>query len=111
MSSTQRLGQELTMPDNVAIAGNKEGWTSPILLLTWVARTVDAIGYLALGHVFTANMTSNALLLARAFGQGQFPAAFRALLAVGGCIFVVTISAVLTRRRGTDLDQRRAFVG
>jgi uncharacterized membrane protein YoaK (UPF0700 family) len=99
------------MPENVASAGNKEGWTSPILLLTWVAGTVDAIGYLALGHVFTANMTGNAVLLGLAFGQGQFPAAFRALVAVGGFILGVTIGALLAHRTGTDLDQRRAFVG
>jgi uncharacterized membrane protein YoaK (UPF0700 family) len=99
------------MPDNIAIAGDREGWTSPILLLTWVAGTVDAIGYLALGHVFTANMTGNAVLLGLAFGQAQFAAAFRALVAVGGFILGVTIGALLAHRSGTDLDQRRAFIG
>ncbi len=28
-------------------------WDAQVLLLTWVAGTVDAIGYLGLGHVFT----------------------------------------------------------
>jgi uncharacterized membrane protein YoaK (UPF0700 family) len=99
------------MPDTITIATDKEGWASPILLLTWVAGTVDAIGYLDLGHVFTANMTGNAVLLGLAFGQGQFQAAFRALFAVGGFVFGVAIGAVLAHRAGTDVDQRRAFVG
>jgi uncharacterized membrane protein YoaK (UPF0700 family) len=99
------------MPDTIAIAADKEGWASPILLLTWVAGTVDAIGYLGLGHVFTANMTGNAVLLGLAFGQGQFLAAFRALFALGGFILGVAIGAILAHRAGTDLDQRRAFIG
>jgi uncharacterized membrane protein YoaK (UPF0700 family) len=99
------------MPDTITIAGDRERWASPILLLTWVAGTVDAIGYLVLGHVFTANMTGNAVLLGLAVGQGQFQAAFRALFAVGGFILGVAMGAILAHRAGTDLDQRRAFVG
>jgi uncharacterized membrane protein YoaK (UPF0700 family) len=99
------------MPETVVIARDKEGWASPILLLTWVAGTVDAIGYLGLGHVFTANMTGNAVLLGLAFGQGQFLVAFRALFALVGFIFGVAIGAILAHRAGTDVDQRRAFIG
>jgi uncharacterized membrane protein YoaK (UPF0700 family) len=87
------------MPDTITIAGDRDRWASPILLLTWVAGTVDAIGYLVLGHVFTANMTGNAVLLGLAFGQGQFQAAFRALLALGGFILGVAIGAILAPRR------------
>ena len=99
------------MPATVTISADQEGWSSPILLLTWVAGTVDAIGYLGLGRVFTANMTGNAVLLGLAFGQGQFLAAFRALFALGGFILGVTIGAILAHRAGTDVDQRRAFIG
>lgn len=99
------------MSDTITIAPDKAGWGSPILLLTWVAGTVDAIGYLGLGHVFTANMTGNAVLLGLAVGQAQFLAAFRALFALGGFIFGVAIGAILAHRAGTDIDQRRAFVG
>jgi uncharacterized membrane protein YoaK (UPF0700 family) len=99
------------MPDTIAIAAGRKGWTAPILLLTWVAGTVDAIGYLGLGHVFTANMTGNAVLLGLAFGQGQFLAGFRALFALAGFILGVTIGAILAHRAGTDVDQRRAFLG
>src|SRR5205807_3865645 len=37
-----------------------------VLLLTWAAGGVDAISYLGLGHVFTANMTGNAVQIGRA---------------------------------------------
>jgi len=99
------------MPDTLKISADQEGWNAPILLLTWVAGTVDAIGYLSLGHVFTANMTGNAVLLGLALGQGQSQAAFRSLFALGGFALGVTIGAILAHRTGTDIDQRRAFVG
>jgi uncharacterized membrane protein YoaK (UPF0700 family) len=106
-----RAGQELIMPDTLKIAAGKEGWGTPILLLTWVAGTVDAIGYLSLGHVFTANMTGNAVLLGLAVGQAQVAAAFRSLFALAGFALGVTVGAILAHRTGTDVDQRRAFVG
>jgi uncharacterized membrane protein YoaK (UPF0700 family) len=93
------------------VAADREKWTFPILLLTWVAGTVDAIGYLGLGHVFTANMTGNAVLLGLSVGQGQALAAFRSVFALVGFIFGVAVGAVLSHRSGTDLDQRRAFLG
>lgn len=99
------------MPENVKISPASEGWIVPILLLTWVAGTIDAIGYLNLGHVFTANMTGNSVLLGLALGQGQVQAAFRTSFALGGFVLGVGIGAILAHRAGTDVDQRRAFVG
>jgi hypothetical protein len=46
-----------------------------LLALTCVAGLVDALSYLELGHVFTAMMTGNTVLLAMAIGQGEVPAA------------------------------------
>jgi uncharacterized membrane protein YoaK (UPF0700 family) len=42
----------------------------PLLLLVGLAGYFDAISYLGLGHVFTANMTGNIVLLALNIGQG-----------------------------------------
>ena len=53
-----------------------------VLVLTWAASGVDAISYLGLGHVFTANMTGNAVLLGLAVGQGQGLAALRSIIAL-----------------------------
>jgi uncharacterized membrane protein YoaK (UPF0700 family) len=72
---------------------------------------VDAIGYLGLGHVFTANMTGNAVLLGMSVGQGQALAAFRSLVALVAFICGVIAGAILSHRAGTELDQRRAFLG
>jgi uncharacterized membrane protein YoaK (UPF0700 family) len=99
------------MPESVKISADKRGWSAPILLLTWVAGTVDAIGYVSLGHVFTANMTGNAVLLGLAIGQLQSAAAFRSLFALGGFVLGAATGAILAHRAGTDIDQRRAFVG
>ena len=47
-----------------------------LLGLTWSAGFLDAISFLGLGNVFTANMTGNTILLGIALGrdnlQGRF---------------------------------------
>jgi uncharacterized membrane protein YoaK (UPF0700 family) len=48
------------------------------------AGCVDALSYLKLGHVFTANMTGNTVLLGIALGQWHGLAALRAALALLG---------------------------
>jgi hypothetical protein len=55
-----------------------------VLGLTWAAGCVDAIGYLGLGHVFTANMAGNTVRLGMAIGQAQVLAVLRTLVALGG---------------------------
>jgi uncharacterized membrane protein YoaK (UPF0700 family) len=40
-----------------------------VVLLTIASGFSDALGYVALGHVFTANMTGNSILLGLAMGQ------------------------------------------
>src|SRR5512136_2632015 len=53
-----------------------------LLVLTCAAGLIDAISYLEMGHVFTAMMTGNTVLLALAIGQGEFMAALRSTLAL-----------------------------
>ena len=53
-----------------------------LLVLTFAAGLVDAISYLEMGHVFTAMMTGNTVLLALAIGQGEVMAALRSTLAL-----------------------------
>ncbi len=45
---------------------------------------MDAVSYLALGRVFTANMTGNTVLLGLSLVQGDADGAGRALVALGG---------------------------
>ncbi len=49
-----------------------------LVALTVAAGAVDAISYLGLGGIFTANMTGNMVLLAIAAGSGAGPQALRA---------------------------------
>lgn len=71
-------GAEQTEP----IAGAVGSRNAMILVLTSAAGLVDAISYLELGHVFTAMMTGNTVLLALAIGQGEAMAALRSTLAL-----------------------------
>src|SRR5262249_59224931 len=61
------LGRDSSLPlDRAMIPGvvNADRQLLVVLLaLTFVTGIVDAVSYLGLGHVFTANMTGNVVLL------------------------------------------------
>jgi uncharacterized membrane protein YoaK (UPF0700 family) len=66
--------------------------------LAWTAGFVDAVSYLGLGNVFTANMTGNTVLLGIALGRGAHLAVLRSLAALAGfCIGVVAGALVVIR--------------
>jgi len=74
---------------------SRERRNSLVLLLAWAAGSVDAIGFLGLNRVFTANMTGNTVLLGLALGQGRGLAAWSNVIAlVGFCIGVAFGAAV-----------------
>jgi uncharacterized membrane protein YoaK (UPF0700 family) len=61
-----------------------------LLELSWAAGFVDAISFLGLGSVFTANMTGNTILLAIALARGNLSDVFRSLIALAGfCLGVI----------------------
>ena len=66
-----------------------------LLILTWAAGAVDAVSYLGLGHVFTAMMTGNTVLLGLALAQGELLAAGRSILALLGFALGVTVGATI----------------
>lgn len=74
-----------------------------LALLTLVSGLVDAVSYLALGHVFTANMTGNVVLLgfAAAGAPGFSVAAGLASLAafLAGAVFAGRLILAVPRRR------------
>lgn len=74
------------------------GRDAMVLLLTWAAGSVDAISYLGLDRVFTANMTGNTVLLGLALGQGRGLAALRSIVALGGFSLGVAIGAMIVLR-------------
>lgn len=66
-----------------------------MLLLCMSAGMVDVIGYLGLGHVLTANMTGNIVLLGIAIARAQEFVVLRALLALIGFISGNAIAAYM----------------
>lgn len=76
-----------------------------ILLLAFTAGCVDAISYLGLGHVFTANMTGNTVLLGLSLAQAQWLAASRSAVALAGYLLGVAGGGLLMSR---DVWQRKA---
>ena len=62
--------------------------------LTFAAGVVDAVSYLGLGHIFTANMTGNVVFLAIAVGQGSILLALRSIAALSS----FSLGAVLAGR-------------
>jgi uncharacterized membrane protein YoaK (UPF0700 family) len=76
------------MPESVASAASQNSLTPTILLvMTSVTGIVDAVSYLALGHVFTANMTGNVVLLGFAVARASGLSVARSLAALA-CFFV-----------------------
>jgi uncharacterized membrane protein YoaK (UPF0700 family) len=73
-----------------------------LLILTWAAGCVDAISYLGLGHVFTAMMTGNTVLLGLALAQGEILAALRSIVALLGFAAGVAAGAMILERSDED---------
>jgi uncharacterized membrane protein YoaK (UPF0700 family) len=80
------------------------GRESMLLLLTLAAASVDAISYLGLGHVFTAMMTGNMVLLGLALAQGEALAALRSILALIGFSIGVFAGAIVVERESEPAE-------
>jgi uncharacterized membrane protein YoaK (UPF0700 family) len=81
-----------------------------VVLLVWVAGSLDAISYLGLGHVFTANMTGNTVLLGLSLGAGNAAAALRSVLALAGFCLGVVAAALIVERKLTSADWTASIV-
>jgi uncharacterized membrane protein YoaK (UPF0700 family) len=75
-----------------------------LLVLTWAAGSVDSVSYLGLGHVFTAMMTGNTVLLGLALAQGELLAAARSILALLGFALGVTLGAMIVERDESEAE-------
>jgi len=78
----------------------------PVLLLALTAVTglVDAVSYLALGHVFTANMTGNVVFLGFAMAEAPGLSIARSGVALAAFLVGATLGGRLALRAG---DRRR----
>jgi len=90
---------------------SRERRDSLVLLLAWTAGSVDAIGFLGLNHVFTANMTGNTVLLGLTLGQGHGFAAIPNVIALLGFGMGVALGAVIVERGGKSGDWDRRVTG
>ncbi len=81
---------------------NRHSWARALLVLTFTTGVVDAASYLGLGHVFTANMTGNIVLLGFGIaGSGGLPvlAPLVSLLAfLAGAILGARLAGTLAGR-------------
>jgi uncharacterized membrane protein YoaK (UPF0700 family) len=69
-----------------------------LLLLACAAGAIDAVSYLGLGRVFTANMTGNTVLLGLALVQADHQEALRASLALVGFLGGATLGAWIVEK-------------
>jgi uncharacterized membrane protein YoaK (UPF0700 family) len=74
-----------------------------LLLLACAAGYVDALSYIALGRVFTANMTGNTALLGIALVGGEGQAVIQSGLALAGFLVGAALSAWIVNRGQTDV--------
>jgi uncharacterized membrane protein YoaK (UPF0700 family) len=79
-----------------------------LIVLTFAAGVVDAVSYLGLGRIFTANMTGNVVFLALAIGEGSLGTALLSVGAlVGFSLGAVVAGRVLGRIRPPGTWPRR----
>ncbi len=81
-----------------------------LLGLTVVTGVVDAVSYLALGHVFTANMTGNVVFLAFALAGAPGLSVPRCSTALGGFFVGALLGGYLAARMGAGPRHRRATI-
>ena len=71
-----------------------------LVLLASVAGSVDVMSYYKLGHVFTANMTGNTILLGLSIGRGNVASSLHSLAALGGFFAGALAGAFIIDRKG-----------
>lgn len=80
-----------------------------LLLLSAIAGSIDAIGYLKLGDVLTANMTGNTVLMGVSLGQWQLSHAVREFVALLAFITGVGIGSSIAKFRRKGWEQTLIF--
>ena len=90
-------------------AGRLRARDGLLLVLTLASGAVDAVCFLGLGHVFTAVVTGNLVLLGLGLGQADWAAVARSATAVGGYLIgVLAFARLLPRATRADPWPRRA---
>lgn len=74
--------------------------TTLLLVMVVAAAATDAISYLGLGKVFSANMTGNTVLLGIGLATGDLGSAGRSGVALGGFVLGAAVTGASGHRRG-----------
>src|SRR5436853_4139433 len=77
-----------------------------LLVQTVATGLIDAVSYLALGHVFTANMTGNVVFLAFALAGAPSLSATRSLASLCGFLVGAVFGGHLAKRMGDGPQNR-----
>ena len=85
------------------------GTPAILMAMTCVTGIVDAVSFLALGHVFTANMTGNIVFLGFAIGGAAGVSIQRSLLAVS-CVMIGALVGGRITARMTPQDSVRSVI-
>jgi len=95
--------KETTLKNDISLPAPANGstiWFDIILLLlAGVAGSIDVMSYFGLGHVFTANMTGNTIMLGLSIGQGKLSSSLHSLAALGGFIIGAFLGAFMVEKR------------
>ena len=83
-----------------------EALTYALLGMTTVTGLVDAVSYLSLGHVFTANMTENVVLLAFASAHVSALSIARSLMALLAFLIGAILGGRVMARASADAQIR-----
>jgi uncharacterized membrane protein YoaK (UPF0700 family) len=80
-----------------------------LVLTAWAAGAVDGLSYTGLGHVLTANMTGNTVLLGLALGQVEGLASLRSIIALVGFAVGACIAGLMVEPPQAPAELRRAL--
>src|SRR3989454_12434674 len=89
----------MTQPHESRLAG-------ALLVLTAATGLIDAVSYLALGHVFTANMTGNVVFLAFAVAGAPGLSIARSLVSLAAFLAGAVAGGRLAARLGSGPQHR-----
>lgn len=82
------------------VASVRHPLTRALLMLTFTTGLVDAVSYLALGRVFTANMTGNVVLLGFGIAGSAGLPVVGPVVSLGAFVLGAAVGGVLVRRTG-----------
>ncbi|MGI8863399.1 MAG: YoaK family protein [Solirubrobacteraceae bacterium] len=98
----------MSTPDQPAPESLRHPLTQALLLLTFTTGIVDAVSFLGIGRVFTANMTGNVVLLGLGLAGGAHLPVLAQSVSLAGFLVGAGCGGLLTARVGS---RQRTHIG